>query len=58
MDKGLFYLVDTADGVIRSYPADENGVPVRTPDGHLHDAKEVGTSSWTAAILTVGMHDV
>lgn len=41
MDKGLFYLVDTADGVIRSYPADENGVPVRTPDGHLHDAKEI-----------------
>ena len=58
MDKGLFYLVDTADGVIRSYPADENGVPVRTPDGHLHDAKEVGKCAWTAVILTVGMHDL
>ena len=58
MDKGLFYLVDTADGVIRSYPADENGVPVRTPDGHLHDAKEVGMCTWMAAMLTVRMHDL
>lgn len=41
MKKSVFYLVDTADSVVREYPADENGVPVRNADGSLKDVKEV-----------------
>ena len=44
MKKSVFYLVDTADSVVREYPADENGVPIRNPDGSLRDVKEVNSS--------------
>ena len=40
-DKGVFYFIDTADSVVRSYPVDENGVPKRSQDGVLLGVKEV-----------------
>lgn len=40
-DKGLFYFIDTADSVVRSYPVDENGVPKRSQDGVLVGVKDV-----------------
>ena len=40
-DKGLFYFIDTADSVVRSYPVDENGVPKRSQDGVLLGVKDV-----------------
>ena len=40
-DKGIFYFIDTADSVVRSYPVDENGVPKRSPDGVLVGVREV-----------------
>lgn len=40
-DKGIFYFIDTADSVVRSYPVDENGVPKRSADGVLVGVKEV-----------------
>ena len=44
-DKGLFYFIDTADSVVRSYPIDENGVPKRSQDGVLLGVKDVSTLS-------------
>jgi len=43
-DKGLFYFIDTADSVVRSYPVDENGVPKRSQDGVLVGVKDVVTA--------------
>lgn len=40
-DKGIFYFIDTADSVVRSYPVDENGVPKRSADGVLVGVREV-----------------
>ena len=40
-DKGVFYFIDTADSVVRSYPVDENGVPKRSQDGVLLGVREV-----------------
>lgn len=40
-DKGVFYFIDTADSVVRSYPVDENGVPKRSQDGVLVGVQEV-----------------
>ena len=40
-DKGIFYFIDTADSVVRSYPVDENGVPKRSTDGVLVGVREV-----------------
>lgn len=44
-DKGLFYFIDTADSVVRSYPIDENGVPKRSQDGVLLGVKDVSSFS-------------
>lgn len=43
-DKGVFYFIDTADSVVRSYPVDENGVPKRSQDGVLLGVKDVSQS--------------
>ena len=43
-DKGIFYFIDTADSVVRSYPVDENGVPKRSADGVLVGEREVRAS--------------
>lgn len=40
-DKNVFYFIDTADAVVRSYPVDENGVPKRSQDGVLLGVKDV-----------------
>ena len=42
-DKGIFYFIDTADSVVRSYPVDENGVPKRSADGVLVGVREVSS---------------
>lgn len=44
-DKGVFYFIDTADAVVRSYPVDENGVPKRSQDGVLLGVKDVRKAS-------------
>lgn len=46
-DKGIFYFIDTADSVVRSYPVDENGVPKRSTDGVLVGVREASSHCMT-----------
>ncbi|KAL0033741.1 hypothetical protein WJX77_003366 [Trebouxia sp. C0004] len=50
-DKNVFYFIDTADAVVRSYPVDENGVPKRSQDGVLLGVKDVITLSEEGIVL-------
>lgn len=52
-DKNVFYFIDTADAVVRSYPVDENGVPKRSQDGVLLGVKDVSHDSSPVTLLTV-----
>lgn len=55
-DKGIFYFIDTADSVVRSYPVDENGVPKRSTEGVLIGVKEVNVQA--SHILAQVLHTV
>lgn len=52
-DKGIFYFIDTADSVVRSYPVDENGVPKRSADGVLVGVREVSLQVPKTVCLTL-----
>ncbi len=55
-DKNVFYFIDTADAVVRSYPVDENGVPKRSQDGVLLGVKDVSHAFSPVTLLAVRCH--
>jgi len=55
-DKNVFYFIDTADAVVRSYPVDENGVPKRSQDGVLLGVKDVSHAFSLFTLLAVQCH--
>lgn len=55
-DKNVFYFIDTADAVVRSYPVDENGVPKRSQDGVLLGVKDVSHAFSLVTVLAVHCH--
>ncbi len=56
-DKGVFYFIDTADSVVRSYPVDENGVPKRSHDGVLVGVREVSLKRAKSTYANMQFHN-